>query len=165
MSQAIIMSQSSRSSSRSNQDQRRQAADQQAVMADMLAKRFGGISMYLVLMVALATAIVATGVVTTQQIQQYRQDYKTLLDMRRQYHQLQVEHQRLLIEQQTFSATPQIAARAVAELGMYAPSLQDKMILQPTATTPSVSSTTKPALAAENETASGDETVLESEHE
>jgi cell division protein FtsL len=51
--------------------------------------------------------------------------------MKKQERKLQVEHQRLLIEQQTFSATPQIASRAVAELGMYSPTLKDKLIIQP----------------------------------
>ena len=37
----------------------------------------------------------------------------------------------MLIEQQTFSATPQIASRAVAELGMFSPTLKDKLIIQP----------------------------------
>ncbi len=52
-------------------------------------------------------------------------------DMKKQERKLQVEHQRLLIEQQTFSATPQIASRAVAELGMFSPTLKDKLIIQP----------------------------------
>ena len=52
----------------------------------------------------------------------------------------EVRHQRLLIEQQTFSATPQIASRAVAELGMYSPTLKDKLIIQPAA--PKVSNRT-----------------------
>jgi len=51
--------------------------------------------------------------------------------MKKQERKLQIEHQRLLIEQQTFSATPQIASRAVAELGMYSPTLKDKLIIQP----------------------------------
>ena len=55
--------------------------------------------------------------------------------MKKQERKLQVEHQRLLIEQQTFSATPQIASRAVAELGMFSPTLKDKLIIQPGAAT------------------------------
>ena len=51
--------------------------------------------------------------------------------MKKQERKLQIEHQRLLIEQQTFSATPQIASRAVAELGMFSPMLEDKLIIQP----------------------------------
>lgn len=59
-----------------------------------------------------------------------------LQKMKVEHRNLQIENQRLIIEQQTFSATPQIASRAVTQLGMYSPSTQDKLILQPTATQP-----------------------------
>ena len=75
------------------------------------------------------------GIKTAEGVQQYHQDYKTLQDMKKQERKLQVEHQRLLIEQQTFSATPQIASRAVSELGMFSPTLKDKLIIQPGAAT------------------------------
>ncbi|WP_227430249.1 cell division protein FtsL [Psychrobacter sp. I-STPA6b] len=101
-------------------------------ISDILSKRYRGISVYAVVMLLIAIAIIWTGVLTTEQIQSYRQDYLILQDMKRQERRLQVEYQRLLIEQQTFSATPQIASRAVTELGMYSPSVQDKLILQPT---------------------------------
>lgn len=102
-------------------------------VAELLSKKFGGVSIYAVIMFVLAAAIIWTGIKTAEQVQQYHQDYKALQDMKKQHRKLQVEHQRLLIEQQTFSATPQIASRAVAELGMYSPTLEDKMILQPSA--------------------------------
>lgn len=119
-------------------------------VGEILAKRFGGVSIYVVFMLLLAVAIVMTGVKAAEQVQQYHQDYKTLQDMKKQYRKLQVEHQRLLIEQQTFSATPQIASRAVAELGMFTPRLKDKLILQPSAAPaakPSPSSTQSDASA------------------
>lgn len=59
-----------------------------------------------------------------------------LQKMKVEYRNLQIENQRLIIEQQTFSATPQIASRAVTQLSMYSPSTKDKLILQPTAAQP-----------------------------
>jgi cell division protein FtsL len=102
-------------------------------VGEMFAQRFGVVRIYVVLLLLLAGAIVWSGIKTAEEVQQYHQDYKTLQDMKKQERKLQVEHQRLLIEQQTFSATPQIASRAVAELGMYSPSLKDKLIIQPAA--------------------------------
>lgn len=112
---------------------RRTPKESELDVGEILSKRYGGVSIYMVCMLLLATAIVWTGVRVAEQVQQYHQDYRVLQDMRKQYRKLQVEHQRLLIEQQTFSSTPQIASRAVAELGMYSPGLNDKLILQPSA--------------------------------
>ena len=116
-------------------------SDHEIDVGDVLAKRFGGVSIYVVFMLLLALAIVWTGVKAAEQVQQYHQDYKTLQDIKKQYRKLQIEHQRLLIEQQTFSATPQIASRAVAELGMFTPTFKDKLILQPSAAASSQPST------------------------
>ena len=95
-------------------------------ISDILSKRYRGISVYFVMMLLIAIGIIWTAVMTAAQIQTYHQDYKMLQDMQRQQRKLQVEYQRLLIEQQTFSATPQIASRAVTELGMYLPTIEDK---------------------------------------
>lgn len=100
-------------------------------VGEMFAQRFNVINIYVMVLLLLAAGIVWTGIKTAESVQQYHQDYKTLQDMKKQQRKLQVEHQRLLIEQQTFSATPQIASRAVAELGMYSPTLKDKLIIQP----------------------------------
>ena len=100
-------------------------------VGELFAKRFGVVSIYVVVLLMLAGAIIISGIKTAETVQQYHQDYKTLQDMKKQQRQLQIEQQRLLIEQQTFSATPQIASRAVAELGMYSPTLKDKLIIQP----------------------------------
>lgn len=99
----------------------------------LVGLHFSGGRLYVAVMLLLAAAIVWSGIRTAEQTQQYHQDYKTLQDMKKQERLLQVEHQRLLIEQQTFSATPQIASRAVTELGMYSPTLDDKLIIQPSA--------------------------------
>ena len=104
-------------------------------ISDILSKRFRGISVYFVVMLLIAIGIIWTAVITAAQVQTYHQDYKMLQDMQKQQRKMQVEYQRLLIEQQTFSATPQIANRAVTELGMYSPTIQDKLIIQPVAAT------------------------------
>ena len=117
---------------------RRTAAPYNADIGKLFVRRFNLVSIYVVLLLLLAGAIVWSGIKTAENVQQYHQDYKTLQDMKKQERKLQVEHQRLLIEQQTFSATPQIASRAIAELGMYSPTLSDKLIIQPGVATPLV---------------------------
>ena len=112
---------------------RRTATPHTMDIGEMFVRRFNVVSIYVVVLLLLAGAIVWSGIKTAEDVQQYHQDYKTLQDMKKQERKLQVEHQRLLIEQQTFSATPQIASRAVAELGMYTPTLKDKLIIQPAA--------------------------------
>lgn len=100
-------------------------------VAELFEKRFGNISLYAVIMFALAVAILWTGVETTAQVQTYYQDYRELQELKKELRILEIEHQRLLIEQQTFSATPQIAARAVSELRMFSPRVKDTLVLQP----------------------------------
>jgi len=109
----------------------RRAVPSNTDIGELFVRRFNVVSIYVVVLLLLAVAIVWSGIKTAEEVQQYHQDYKTLQDMKKQERKLQVEHQRLLIEQQTFSATPQIASRAVAELGMYSPTLKDKLIIQP----------------------------------
>lgn len=100
-------------------------------VAELFEKRFGNISLYAVIMFTLAVAILWTGVETTAQVQTYYQDYRELQELKKELRILEIEHQRLLIEQQTFSATPQIAARAVSELRMFSPRVKDTLVLQP----------------------------------
>jgi cell division protein FtsL len=104
-------------------------------IGELFVRRFNVVSIYVAVLLIIAAAIVWSGIKTAEGVQQYHQDYKTLQDMKKQERKLQVEHQRLLIEQQTFSATPQIASRAVSELGMFSPTLKDKLIIQPGAAT------------------------------
>ncbi len=133
---------------------RRNTALNNPDVGEMFAKRFNVVSIYVVMLLLIAAAIVWSGVKTAENVQQYHQDYKTLQDMKKQERKLQVEHQRLLIEQQTFSATPQIASRAVSELGMYSPTLKDKLIIQPAAPIAA-----KPANADSDQTQDGNETL------
>lgn len=100
-------------------------------VGELFVRRFNVVSIYVVVLLLLAAAIIWSGIKTAEGVQLYHQDYKALQDMKKQERKLQIEHQRLLIEQQTFSATPQIASRAVAELGMFSPTLEDKLIIQP----------------------------------
>ena len=116
-----------------------------ADIGELFVQRFSIVRIYVAILLLLAAAIVWSGIKTAESIQQYHQDYKALQDMKKQERTLQIEHQRLLIEQQTFSATPQIASRAVSELGMYTPTFKDKLIIQPgvaVAVTEAVSPTT-----------------------
>lgn len=110
---------------------RRAAIPPNADIGELFVRRFNMVSIYVAILLLLAAAIIWSGIKTAEGIQQYHQDYKALQDMKKQERKLQIEHQRLLIEQQTFSATPQIASRAVAELGMFSPMLEDKLIIQP----------------------------------
>ncbi len=109
----------------------RRASSNHTDVGEMFAQRFSVVNIYVMVLLLLAAGVIWSGIKTAETIQQYHQDYKTLQDMKKQQRKLQVEYQRLLIEQQTFSATPQIASRAVAELGMYSPTLKDKLIIQP----------------------------------
>ena len=114
---------------------RRAATLPNADVGELFVRKFNLSNIYVAILVLLAAGIVWSGIKTAEGVQQYHQDYKTLQDMKKQERKLQVEHQRLLIEQQTFSATPQIASRAVSELGMFSPTLKDKLIIQPGAAT------------------------------
>lgn len=100
-------------------------------ISEILTKRYRGISLYGAVMILLAIGIIWTAVLTAEQVQQYHQSYMSLQKMKAEHRKLQIENQRLVIEQQTFSATPQIASRAITELGMYSPTTKDKLILQP----------------------------------
>ncbi|MDN5565311.1 MAG: cell division protein FtsL [Psychrobacter sp.] len=119
-------------------------------VSEIFAQRFNVVSIYVLVLLLLAAGIIWSGIKTAEGVQQYHQDYKTLQDMKNQQRKLQVEHQRLLIEQQTFSATPQIASRAVSELNMYSPTLKDKLIIQLGAPV-AASATPEPVVAGTNE--------------
>ena len=134
---------------RRNSENKTSMDDQSIELGEILSKRYGGVSVYVALLLLLTIGILWTAVLSAEQVQQYHEDYITLQKMKKEHRQLQIENQRLVIEQQTFSATPQIASRAITELGMYSPTTKDKLILQPTAHTvaqaiPETSLTVKP---------------------
>ncbi len=123
--------------------------DDSVSLGEMLSERYWGISAYLVIMLSLAGAIIWTAVAIAEQVQQHHADYTTLQTLQEESHALEVEHQRLIIEQQTFSATPQIASRAVSQMGMFSPKTEDKLILQPTASQDNANVTQNVALGGE----------------
>ena len=100
-----------------------------ASISEMLDTEYRGVSLYTVAMMLLVIAILWTGVSVVEQIQTYHQQYGELQKLKKQFRQLQMEHQRMLIEQQTFSATPQVTNRAVTEINMFYPNLSDRMII------------------------------------
>lgn len=134
----------------------RAAPPYNADIGELFVRRFNVVSIYVAVLLLLAAVIIWSGIKTAEGVQQYHQDYKTLQDMKKQERKLQIEHQRLLIEQQTFSATPQIASRAVAELGMFSPSLKDKLIIQPGAAV-----ALAPADSTDSDVATNDSDIIE----
>lgn len=108
---------------------KRNDLDPPVQVAEMLATQYHGVSLYSVAMLVLVMGILWTGVKVVEQIQTYHQQYGVLLQLKREFRQLQIEHQRMLIEQQTFSSTPQVLNRATTELSMFYPNLADRMIL------------------------------------
>ncbi|MDO5652400.1 MAG: cell division protein FtsL [Moraxella sp.] len=75
--------------------------------------------------------ILATGVATAKQAYERHERYFALSAAKNTMRTLKTEEQRLLIEQQTFSATPHIAQRSVSELGMFFPTDNEKLIITP----------------------------------
>ena len=90
-------------------------------ISEMLDTEYRGVSLYTVAIMLLVIAILWTGVSVVEQIQTYHQQYGELQKLKKQFRQLQMEHQRMLIEQQTFGATAQIGSRAVTQLRMFSP--------------------------------------------
>lgn len=86
---------------------------------------------YRLILGCLFVAILATGVLISIQTQKRHANYRTLQLLKKELAVLKVEEQRLLIEQQTFSATPQVAKRAVDELGMFLPTKKHRVVVSP----------------------------------
>lgn len=87
--------------------------------------------MYWFVMAVLVVGIVVTGVKTSKQTYARHQLYFELSNAKKTMQTLKIEEQRLLIEQQTFSATPHIAQRSVSELGMFYPTDKERMVIVP----------------------------------
>ncbi|MFB6348684.1 cell division protein FtsL [Moraxella sp. ZJ142] len=87
-----------------------------------------------VLRLVLAALIVMIFVVALAIVQQTQERHETYIQLQKLSHELNVlktEEQRLMIEQQTFSATPQVAQRAVTELGMFFPTNDSRRVIMP----------------------------------
>lgn len=85
------------------------------------------VGLYRLIVAGLLFGILITGVMIATQTQKRHQTYQELTRLRQQLVAMQVEESRLLIEQQTFSATPQVARRAVRELGMHYPTKKERI--------------------------------------
>lgn len=94
---------------------------------------FGMIRLCRLVLGLLVVAIIWTGVSISVQTQAHHESYRNLQRLKKELTSMQVEEQRLLIEQQTFSATPQVARRAVSELGMFFPAGDSRRVIAPTA--------------------------------
>lgn len=84
----------------------------------------------------LAVGILMTATATVRQTQKRHQTYADLSDLQKQYRKMHIEEQRLLIEQQTFSATPVVAKRAVSDLRMFYPDDRHRKVIAPPALLP-----------------------------
>lgn len=92
----------------------------------------GPVAVYRLILFIVVAGILFTSVAVARQTQERHETYRTLQILKRDLATMQIEQERLLIEQQTFSATPQVARRAVDELGMFFPSSHHKKIISPT---------------------------------
>lgn len=84
---------------------------------------------YWFVLLVLVVVIVVTAVKTSKQTYERHAVYNQLMQAREQAYELDIEHQRLIVEQQTFSTTPIVAKDAVSKLGMYYPSKEQKFTL------------------------------------
>ena len=89
------------------------------------------VGLYRLILGVLLVAIMWTGVSIATQTQEHHAAYRQLQQLKSELTAMQVEEQRLLIEQQTFSATPQVARRAVSELGMFFPTGNHRRVIAP----------------------------------
>lgn len=125
-----------------------QANSQRLNIAELLESEYRGVSLYAMTMLVLVLAILWTGINVVEQIQNYHQQYNELARLKKEFRQSQIEHQRMLIEQQTFSATPQVSSRAVNELHMFYPTLSHRLIIHTNDTMLSKPSAMPPATLA-----------------
>lgn len=86
---------------------------------------------YWLVMSTLAVIIVVTSVMISKQTQERHEVYRLLGLAKKESYTLQIERQRLVLEQQTFSTTPTVAKRAFDELGMFYPAQKDKLLIIP----------------------------------
>lgn len=82
-------------------------------------------------MLALVVCILVSATQTIKQTQVRHQTYAKLFEMQQEYRKMYTEEQRLLIEQQTFSATPVVAKRAVNDLKMFYPDDKHRRVVAP----------------------------------
>ena len=86
-----------------------------------------------IILAILVMLILWSGIKVVEQTQLRHQVHIDIRKLNVEIEDLQTEEQRLMIEQQTFSATPQVASRAVSELGMFFPTGENRRVLPPAA--------------------------------
>ena len=94
-------------------------------MLATLEQRLKQLSIPLLLIIS----VVGSAMLLAHQVFMYRQDFRALQQVQQARKQLDMEWGQLLIEQQTFGATPQIGSRAVMTLRMYSPPPAQTVIL------------------------------------
>lgn len=77
----------------------------------------------------LLALVFISAIMVVFQVFEYRHDYRQLSSFNRERDDLNAEWGRLLIEQQTFGATAQIATRAVTQLRMYSPPAAQTVVI------------------------------------
>lgn len=85
---------------------------------------------YWFLVLFLVGFILVMAVLTVLSIQHRHSVYGELSAAKIEFRKMQTEEERLILEQQTFSATPMVAERAVRELNMFYPSNQNRMTIK-----------------------------------
>ncbi len=86
-----------------------------------------------VILAILVLLIFWTAVSIVEQTNERHQVHIQIRKLDLELDDLRTEEQRLMIEQQTFSATPQVASRAVSELGMFFPTGENRRVIAPSA--------------------------------
>lgn len=94
------------------------------------------VAVYWLVLTLLTALILITGASISLQSQERHRTYRTLQELKRTHANLKREEQRLMIEQQTFSATSQVVRLSVDKLGMFYPTKQHQQIITPTPQTP-----------------------------
>ncbi|MDO4699814.1 MAG: cell division protein FtsL [Moraxella sp.] len=77
----------------------------------------------------LVMAILLMGAMIVKQVNKRHESYRSLQSLKTELNKLQIEEQRLLIEQQTFGATSEVARRATTELNMRLPKKEERRVL------------------------------------
>lgn len=100
----------------------------QAIQAQT-ANEVGLLRIFKFIMVVLVVAILLLGVMIVKQVQKRHETYRAVQSLKAELRKLQTEEQRLLIEQQTFGTTSEVARRAAAQLNMHLPDKEDKRVV------------------------------------
>lgn len=87
------------------------------------------VGVYWLILILLSLLILLTGAAIALQTQERHEAYRILQTLKREHATLKSEQQRLMIEQQTFSATSQVVRLSVDKLGMFYPTKQHRQVI------------------------------------